>query len=52
MVYGDLPCKTHTFMMWADLGKSAEEGGGARLVGDVGGLGTQGARMGWRRWEE
>lgn len=35
-------------MMWAELGKSAEEGGGTRLVGDVGGLGTQGAGMKWK----
>lgn len=39
---------THTFMMWADLGKSAEEGGGARLVREVGGLGTHGAEMRWK----
>lgn len=48
MVNGDLPCKTHTFMMWAELGKSAEEGGGARLVGEVGGLGAHCAGMRWR----
>lgn len=42
-VDGDLPCKTHTYMMWEELGKSAEEGEGARLVGDGGGLGILGA---------
>lgn len=35
-------------MMWAELGKSAEEGGGARLVGEVGGLGAHWAGMRWR----
>lgn len=48
MVNGDSPCMTHTFMVWAELGKSAEEGGGARLVGEVGGLGAHWAGMRWR----
>lgn len=48
MVNGDSPWMTHAFIMWAELGKSAEEGGGARLVGEVGGLGTHWAGMRWR----
>ncbi|KAA8593213.1 hypothetical protein FQN60_009329, partial [Etheostoma spectabile] len=42
---GDLPCMTHAIMVRAELGKSAEEGGGARLVGEVGVLGAHWAGM-------
>lgn len=41
----------HTFMMWAELGKSAEEGGGARLVGEVGELGAHWAGVRWGKQE-
>lgn len=49
------PWQAHTFMMWAELEKSAEEGGGARLVREVGGLGVHWAGMRWEkgeRWKE
>lgn len=43
---------THMLMMWAGLGRSAEDGGGARRVGEVGGLGTHWAGVEWKecRW--
>ena len=42
---GYSPSHIHTFMMWAESEKSAEEGRGARLVGEVGGLGAHWAGM-------
>lgn len=51
MVNSDSPCMIHTFMMWAELGKSAEEGGGARLVGEVGELGAHWAGVRWGKQE-
>lgn len=38
------PSHTHTFMMWEESEKP-EEGGGARLVGEAGGLGLIWAAM-------
>lgn len=49
---GHSPSQTHTFMVWAESGKSAEEGGGARLVGEVGGLWAHWAGVEWRRLGE
>lgn len=45
------PSHTHTFMMWEESEKP-EEGGGARLVGEAGGLGVIWAAMQWNEMME
>lgn len=34
----DSPCENHTFMVWVEMGKSAEEGVETMFVGETGEL--------------